>query len=83
MEANPAKELLDRIVNRHEIAEKEHGETIRRYEQAGRISRWLIRRSNPEAVRYFEYLQAQQSVRDAIRDASRDPHNEVPLSTAA
>lgn len=83
MEDDSLKNLRDTIANAHEFLSREYGEEIERYAKAGKFGRWLIKRRYPEAVEHYEYTQAQESVREAIRSAASDPHNDVPLHTAA
>jgi hypothetical protein len=72
MEDDPANKLMDLIQNRHEDIENKYGDEMIRYRQANRLSRWLIARRHPMVKDYCDYLDAQQSVSDAIRSAQQN-----------
>jgi len=72
MEADPDKDLRDRIGDPLGYVEREHGDIIRRYETASKLSRWLILRQNPDVKLYFEARKYSQSVRDAIISAQQN-----------
>jgi tRNA A22 N-methylase len=72
---NHRADLLRDLGNRTRIPEG-HEEDIERYEQAGKIGRWIIRRRDPVVFQHYqrelrrrEYLDAQQSIEDAKRSA--------------
>jgi hypothetical protein len=57
------------LQNPVEEIERRHKEEIAKYQQAGRLGRWLIARREPLVADYFEFLNAQQSIQDAQRNA--------------
>ena len=83
MAENTRQVFRDPLQNLHEHEWREHRETIQRYESAGRFGRWLIRRQNPRAVDYYQYLKAQESVTAARMAAAADPNNERIIGSAA
>lgn len=65
-----------------ETIARQYPEQVKKYETAGRVGRWFIRRHYPDVADRYDYLQAQQSVVDARRAAAADPFNDVPLGAA-
>jgi hypothetical protein len=65
------KDLAERIDNRHLLLEREHGDTLERYEQTSRIGRYLIKRKHPRLVGHYNFIKAQQSIPEAKRSAQQ------------
>jgi len=79
MENNRARRYLEGIRNRNVIPES-HKEDIRRYEGAGIIGRFIIRRREPEVFEHYErelrrrdFVRSQQSIIDARLHPDPDP----------
>lgn len=63
------KELRERLRDPDGYMKRNYWEQIQRYGQAGRLSRWLIRRRYPEVADYMDFVEAQRSVEHALRSA--------------
>jgi hypothetical protein len=81
MEDSKARLLVEELKNRN-VTPEEHQEAIDRFDRAGRIGRWIIRRREPEAYRHYqrelerrEYRAALQSIADARINGAREAGN--------
>ena len=81
MSESRAKKLRNRLHN-PQILFDENAEAIERYRNANPLGRWLMRRTTPEAAMYYDFLQAEESIGEAIKAAALDPHNDIPLHSA-
>ena len=71
------KQLRDKLADPMGYIEREYGDDIRRYEAAGKIGRWLMRRRDPDVAEFSDFINAERSVTVAIQSAQQNESNIV------
>ena len=62
-------ELRERLVDHDGYMQRAYGDLIERFQHSKGLRRAILTRRYPEVAIYVEYLEAQQSVTDALRSA--------------
>jgi hypothetical protein len=81
--SSKADRLIEGIRNRN-VTPADHVENIHRYEQAGMLGRWIIRRREPQVLGQYQqelrrrdFRESQRSIREARQFPDPDPSEVV------